>query len=111
MTCIARPLAFFLLVVAAAMIAVGMVSIVISVLAVTAVSVLGTIMAVRIIVRTHRSRAASGACTTCRHPCQGRPVVFIDETSLSILPPRWPDIPATSASQAELARLVATGRR
>jgi hypothetical protein len=82
MTCYARPLAFLLLITGTAMIAAGMASFVVSALAVMAVSLLGTAMSVRIIVRTRRERAASGACTTCRHPCQGRPVVLTDETAL-----------------------------
>jgi hypothetical protein len=89
MTCIARPLAFFLLVVGAAMAVFGMSGLLTSVMAVILSALILAALIIRVVTLTRSRRAASGACTTCRHPCQGRPVVITDE--LSIRQPSWPE--------------------
>jgi hypothetical protein len=109
MTCYARPVLFLILIITAGLAALGYIGVLTAVAVTLASAVLTAVLIIRVIMVTSRRRAASGACTTCRHPCQGRPVVFIDETSLTV-PPRWPDSPAT-AGQDKLARLIATARQ
>lgn len=112
MTCIARPVAFFLIIVLTSVMAVfGMSGLLTSVMAVILSALILAVLIIRVAALTRSRRAASGACTTCRHPCQGRPVVFIDETSLALTPPCWPDAPMTSPAQEKLSRLAAAGRR
>jgi hypothetical protein len=91
MRCYARPLACLVLAVSAVMVAAGLAGYLIVTAAVTGAALTMAALLIQVISsRTARSRAASGACTTCRHPCQGEPaVVLIDETS--IRRPSWPE--------------------
>lgn len=108
MTCYARPLAFLFLILMAALAGIGMFGPLIAVAAGIVTSLTGAVLAVMIIARTQRRRAAAGSCTACRHQCQGelsraveesfvsarrpgqRPAVFLDEPAI-----RWPDRPGT----------------
>jgi hypothetical protein len=94
----------------------GMSGLLTSAMAVVISALIMAVLIIRVAMVTTRQHARSGACTTCCHPCQGRPVVqpgpvlIADEI-------RWPDRPAMEAwepamtGQDELPRLAAGGRQ
>lgn len=113
MTCYARPVAFFLLIVGAAMAVFGMFGLLLNIIGFIAASLALAVVAVRLAVSTRHRRAASGACTTCRHQCQlsvdghqprPGPVIIADRIDVRE-PAMWPEAGSWVADRmGEIAR-------
>lgn len=108
MTCYARPLAFLAFIVAAAVIATGLIGELAAFAASAAVCVAGVVVTAWVITSIQRDRASEGRCTTCEQQCQlymigmedrRLPVVFIDEPDVI-----WPGRPAAGSRIQEGAR-------